>query len=145
MAQYLDLILFLLLLVVGFTVGRIAERRHYRSIVKREKEMSDVLIFSNRFPPLSGNRSQALVTGSVVVSEDYFKRVVSGLQSIFGGRLRAYESLLVRARREIASVTGDLDVVAAIREHRRFGSRGVAIIRAVAQAMRARAASYTRR
>ncbi len=100
MAQYLDLILFLLLLVVGFTVGRIAERRHYRSIVKREKEMSGVLIFSNRFPPLSGNRSQALVTGSVVVSEDYFKRVVSGLQSIFGGRLRAYESLLDRARRE---------------------------------------------
>ena len=62
--------------------------------------MRNVLIFSNRFPPLTGKGSQALVAGSVVISEDYFKRVVSGLQSIIGGRLRAYESLLDRARRE---------------------------------------------
>jgi len=95
-----DLIIFLVLLVSGYTVGRIAERRHYRSILAREKEMANVLVFSNRFPPLSQQASQALVTGSVVVSEDYFKRVVSGLQSLFGGRLRAYESLLDRARRE---------------------------------------------
>jgi uncharacterized protein YbjQ (UPF0145 family) len=58
------------------------------------------MVFTNRFPPLTQRASQALVTGSVVVSEDYFKRVVSGLQSLFGGRLRAYESLLDRARRE---------------------------------------------
>ena len=95
-----DLIIFLLLLATGYTVGRIAERRHYRSIIAREKELASVLVFSNRFPPLAERSSQALVAGSVVVSEDYFKRVVSGLQSIFGGRLRAYESLLDRARRE---------------------------------------------
>jgi uncharacterized protein YbjQ (UPF0145 family) len=34
------------------------------------------------------------------VSEDYFKRVVSALQSLIGGRLKSYESLLDRARRE---------------------------------------------
>ena len=95
-----DLIIFLALLATGYTVGRIAERRHYRSILAREKEMANVLVFTNRFPPLTQQASQALVTGSVVVSEDYFKRVVSGLQSLFGGRLRAYESLLDRARRE---------------------------------------------
>ncbi len=95
-----DLIIFLVLLASGYTVGRIAERRHYRSIIAREKDMANVMVFSNRFPPLTQRASQALVTGSVVVSEDYFKRVVSGLQSLFGGRLRAYESLLDRARRE---------------------------------------------
>jgi uncharacterized protein YbjQ (UPF0145 family) len=95
-----DLIIFLILLVTGYCVGRIAERRHYRSIIAREKEMAEVMVFSNRFPPLTAHGSQALVTGSVVVSEDYFKRVVSGLQSLFGGRLGAYESLLDRARRE---------------------------------------------
>jgi len=95
-----DLIIFLALLATGYTVGRIAERRHYRSIRTREKEMANVMVFTNRFPPLTQQASQALVTGSVVISEDYFKRVVSGLQSLFGGRLRAYESLLDRARRE---------------------------------------------
>ena len=95
-----DLIVFLVLLASGYIVGRIAERRHYRSILAREKELANVMVFSNRFPPLAQQASQALVTGSVVVSEDYFKRVVSGLQSLFGGRLRAYESLLDRARRE---------------------------------------------
>ena len=95
-----DLIIFLVLLASGYAVGRIAERRHYRSIVAREKDMANVMVFTNRFPPLTQRASQALVTGSVVVSEDYFKRVVSGLQSLFGGRLRAYESLLDRARRE---------------------------------------------
>jgi len=95
-----DLIIFLALLATGYTVGRIAERRHYRSILAREKEMANVMVFTNRFPPMTQQASQALVTGSVVISEDYFKRVVSGLQSLFGGRLRAYESLLDRARRE---------------------------------------------
>jgi uncharacterized protein YbjQ (UPF0145 family) len=95
-----DLIIFLALLATGYTVGRIAERRHYRSILAREKEMANVMVFTNRFPPLTQEASQALVTGSVVISEDYFKRVVSGLQSLLGGRLRAYESLLDRARRE---------------------------------------------
>ena len=95
-----DLIIFLALLATGYTVGRIAERRHYRSILAREKEMANVMVFTNRFPPMTQQASQALVTGSVVISEDYFKRVVSGLQSLLGGRLRAYETLLDRARRE---------------------------------------------
>jgi len=41
-----------------------------------------------------------LVYGTVVVSGDYFKMVFAGLINFFGGRIRAYESLLDRARRE---------------------------------------------
>ena len=41
-----------------------------------------------------------LITGSVVISVDYFKRFLAGLRMIFGGRVKAYETLLDRARRE---------------------------------------------
>jgi uncharacterized protein YbjQ (UPF0145 family) len=41
-----------------------------------------------------------LVAGSAVISDDYFKSVVAGLYSFFGGRVRTYESLVDRARRE---------------------------------------------
>ena len=41
-----------------------------------------------------------VVTGSVVISVDYFKRFLAGLRKIVGGRIAAYETLLDRARRE---------------------------------------------
>jgi uncharacterized protein YbjQ (UPF0145 family) len=41
-----------------------------------------------------------MVAGSTVVSVDYFKRFLAHLRNFFGGRVRAYESLLDRARRE---------------------------------------------
>jgi uncharacterized protein YbjQ (UPF0145 family) len=41
-----------------------------------------------------------LVSGSAVISSDYFKWFVAGLRKIFGGRFRVYETLLDRARRE---------------------------------------------
>jgi uncharacterized protein YbjQ (UPF0145 family) len=97
----LDLIVFAILVVVGFVSGRIAESRHYASIRKREAELADLLVFTNRMPPAAaGDRQAALVSGSVVISEDYFKRLLASLRSIFGGRLSSYESLLDRARRE---------------------------------------------
>ena len=45
-------------------------------------------------------RTSFLVNGSTVVSNDYFKRLLAILRNIFGGRVKAYESLLDRARRE---------------------------------------------
>ena len=60
-----------------------------------------MLLFSNRFPPFaSGRHDTHLVAGSVVIADDYFKKVVAGLYSLVGGRVRSYESLLDRARRE---------------------------------------------
>lgn len=100
MGGSLDLILFVALVVIGYVAGRIAEKRHYRSIRQREKQFADLLIFTNRFPPLTRPARQTLVDGSVVVSEDYFKALVASLQSLVGGRLKSYESLLDRARRE---------------------------------------------
>jgi uncharacterized protein YbjQ (UPF0145 family) len=102
LARFAELLVFALLIVVGYTFGRLSERRHYESIRRRERQLgARVLVFSNRFPPSVGNDQRAaLVSGSVVVSEDYFKSVLSWLQGMFGGRVRSYESLLDRARRE---------------------------------------------
>ena len=44
--------------------------------------------------------STTMVTGSIVISLDYFKRVIAGLRGLVGGRIKTYEPLLERARRE---------------------------------------------
>lgn len=96
-----DLIGFLVLLALGYFFGRVAESRHFKSILEREQQLASVLAFSERLPPPgSAPRRVALVGGSVVVSVDYFKQVAAGLRSIFGGRVMAFETLLERARRE---------------------------------------------
>lgn len=95
-----DLIVFLVLLLVGYVFGQIAEKRHFRSIIQREQALRDVLCFSERSFPVTGEVRSALVCGNVVVSVDYFKRFVAGLRNLVGGRVSAYESLLERARRE---------------------------------------------
>lgn len=97
----LQLGIFLALLTAGFTVGRVIERRHYVSIRSREKALQDVLAFASRFPPDRVTPQHAfLVTGTVVVSADYFKTFVAGLRNLVGGRFRGYETLMERARRE---------------------------------------------
>ena len=96
-----DLIIFFTLLASGYIFGRIAEARHFKSIMDREKQYQHILTFSERFPPSGVSRvNSELVGGNVVISVDYFKRIVAGLRGIVGGRLTSYESLLERARRE---------------------------------------------
>jgi uncharacterized protein YbjQ (UPF0145 family) len=99
--ENIDLLIFLFLLCLGYGAGSYAERRHYRSIREREELFLPlpVVTAEARFP--EGRVKEAeLVTGSVVISIDYFKRVLAILRNIFGGRVKAYESLVDRARRE---------------------------------------------
>lgn len=95
-----DLVIFLVLLSLGYGVGQYAERRHYRSIIEREGRLNALPAIASRYPPLEPHYDQALVTGSTVVSVDYFKRFLAALRNLFGGRITSYESLLDRARRE---------------------------------------------
>ncbi|MCW8924321.1 MAG: YbjQ family protein, partial [Gammaproteobacteria bacterium] len=96
-----DLIVFIVLLALGYFFGRMAEKRHYKSIIKREKQLNNIIAVNSRIPPVYGAPvSSCLVAGSVVVSVDYFKRFISGLRALIGGRMVSYESLLDRARRE---------------------------------------------
>lgn len=89
-----------LLLLIGLVFGRAAEKRHFRDIERREAEFANILVFNERTPPQRPFREAALVVGSVVVAEDYFKRMAAALKSLVGGRLTAYESLMDRGRRE---------------------------------------------
>jgi len=89
------------LLVIGYGVGRTLERRHYASLRQRERELQSIIALNTRYVPegLSPHGS-LVVSGSVVVSSDYFKTFVAGYRNLFGGRFRGYETLLERARRE---------------------------------------------
>lgn len=99
--QNLNIIVFLILLLLGYAAGTWAEKKHYRSIEKRERELLKMAVVTaeGSFPP-GKVRSSTLVSGNVVVSIDYFKRLLAILRNIFGGRVRSYESLVDRARRE---------------------------------------------
>jgi len=97
----LERVILVVLLGVGYFAGQAIERRHYASIRLRERRYRDVLAFAMRFPPETLAPKQAfLVHGAVVVSADYFKTFVAGLRNLVGGRFRAYETLMERARRE---------------------------------------------
>ena len=97
----IDLIIFLLLLGLGFFIGQALEKSHYRSIRQREKELRDIpSIASKKLPSEFEPCETQLVAGNVVISVDFFKKFVAGLRSIVGGRLATYESLIDRARRE---------------------------------------------
>lgn len=99
-----ELGLFLILLTGGYIFGRIAERRHYRSIIRREAAFRRIPVFATRHLPddldLDADVRTTLVIGSVVISVDYFKRFLAGLRMLVGGRMKSYESLIDRARRE---------------------------------------------
>ena len=101
LAQFGELLVVLILLALGYGFGRVAERRHYNSIIAREKALARLPAIASRMPPLKKPfHDQRLVYGNTVVSVDYFKRFLAGLRSFFGGRVTPYESLLDRARRE---------------------------------------------
>ncbi len=96
-----DILFFIVLLSIGFVVGSIIEKKHYRSLEKREKEMKNLPLISLKKPLFSEEIKEVrLVSGSVVISIDFFKRFLAGLINFFGGNISSYETLIDRARRE---------------------------------------------
>lgn len=90
-----------LLLFGTYLTGSYLERKHFASIAEREQRFArQVAVTMRRLPSGLHAQQVGLVTGSVVVSLDYFKRFLAGLRAIVGGRIHAYETLLDRARRE---------------------------------------------
>ena len=101
LVRHWELALVLGLLILGYGFGSLAERRHYRSILRREEEHHDLIIVASKtLPDAALPPATELVMGSVVISVDYFKRFVAQLRMMFGGRVHTYESLLDRGRRE---------------------------------------------
>lgn len=102
MAQFqFEIAITLLLLFLGYIFGRHAEKSHFKSIIAREEQHQGLVAVSVKSPTQDdSSKPGMLVTGSVVISVDYFKRFLAALRTIFGGRVTSYETLLDRARRE---------------------------------------------
>lgn len=99
--ESLNFVLPLALVIIAYIVGGLIERRHFKSIREREDALHGFPVTNfERLPETWRVGKGELVSGSVVVSLDYFKRVIAGLRAIIGGRVKTYEPLLDRARRE---------------------------------------------
>jgi len=89
------------ILLVTYFIGGKVESSHFKSIRNRERASRRMMVLTIQNIPAEWQPQDAgLVTGSVVVSLDYFKRFLAGIRAIFGGRIKSYEPLLDRARRE---------------------------------------------
>jgi uncharacterized protein YbjQ (UPF0145 family) len=88
------------LIFFGF-IGSYVERKHYASIRAREAATAALPIVTLKtLDPEKIVASARLVSTAVVISHDHFKRFLANLRSIFGGRIRSYDTLMDRARRE---------------------------------------------
>jgi len=92
-----------LLLALGYGVGRWRERRHFESLDAHEPQYADITVTNLKqvVDPDSVKRV-SLVMGEAVIATDYFKSFAAKLRNIVGGEMRAYETLMARARREAA-------------------------------------------
>ena len=118
-----QILLILLLPILGLVFGSMAESRHYTSIREREEQLRTLPAVNVkrleliRINGINGQQVEqaVLVTGSAVISVDYFKRFLAAFRNFFGGRIRSYESLLDRARREailrMKATAADADLI----------------------------------
>lgn len=89
----------LVALAVGGTLGSLAERRHLRDLDARELSMrSRVLVTQLRTPP--EGRDARLVLGHAVIASDYFKFFAASMRTLVGGEVKSYRPVLERGRRE---------------------------------------------
>lgn len=95
-----QIIITVVLVTLGYFFGRRAESKHFKKLIEREAVMNALPAMASRIPPEDGEYDQMLVSGSVVIANDYFKSFVAGLRNLFGGKISTYETLLDRARRE---------------------------------------------
>lgn len=89
---------FALLFVIGFTFGRYNERKHLAELEMNEARLAYITVDNQRL--IQSTQPGQLISSNVVISHDYFKFVLASIQNFFGGRLKSYESILERARRE---------------------------------------------
>jgi len=75
------------------------EAQHFRYLDQREAELAYITVSNIKQIPDDMHASQ-FVSGNVVISIDYFKRIAAGIRSLFGGRINSYATLVERARRE---------------------------------------------
>ncbi len=110
----MELLWVLFFLGLGYFAGTAIEKKHYQDILAQEKMYFNLpVITSKKIEDESRIQESQLCYGSVVISLDYFKRFLAAMRNIVGGRVKSYESLLDRGRREailrMKKVAAELD------------------------------------
>jgi len=102
MELIVTLVTFVVLMSLGFFVGGHVERRHFRLLDEREGRNSGFLVTQLKSFPgaVSGASPPTMLCGEAVISSDYLKTFLAKMRKIFGGEMKSYQSLLIRARRE---------------------------------------------
>ncbi|MBL7085034.1 MAG: YbjQ family protein [Candidatus Omnitrophica bacterium] len=96
-----SLLYLLFFLCLGYFAGTAIEKAHYRDIAAKEQVYLRLpAVTSKNIEDVNGILEAQLCCGSVVISLDYFKRFLASLRKIVGGRIKSYETLLDRGRRE---------------------------------------------
>ena len=90
-----------LLLLAMFT-GRHFENKHIKSLDEAESELGYFVVTNSKYPvgPIEERCNSSLVEGQVVIANDYLKSFLSQFRMIFGGEMKNYDRLMMRARRE---------------------------------------------
>ena len=93
---------FVVLILVGLFVGGARERKHLADLTLREQHCSDMLQTQTKgyLAAEASDMPPQMYVAEVVIATDYLKTFLAGLRKFFGGEIRSYQTLLVRARRE---------------------------------------------
>ena len=97
-AFLVKVIIFAILFLLGLAFGRYNEQKHLKQLAEDEQQLAYITVDNQRFAEYEATGQ--LITSNVVISHDYFKFVIASIHNFFGGRLKSYESILERARRE---------------------------------------------
>ena len=97
-----ELIIIVTLFAFGYFFGTWAEKKHYASIMEREKAFIHLPAVTAKTVNIdeSDIEMATMVYGSAVISIDYFKQVLALFRNLIGGSIASYETLMDRARRE---------------------------------------------
>jgi len=98
----IQLVIFGGLILLGLLAGRHAERRHLRNLEQREAALAGMLVTDLKSFPggAADSPTPELLVGEVSIASDYLKTLLAGLRNLIGGRIRSFETLQMRARRE---------------------------------------------
>ena len=101
--DYLFIIVPIVLLILGYVYGKAADRAHLQRLKRQLDGLDEMLVTNLKSFPLhtDGGPPPELIVSEVVVATDYLKSFLASWRNLFGGEMKSYMGLLVRARLEV--------------------------------------------
>ena len=98
----MEFLILIIITLLGLFFWKRAESKHYASIQEREEKYKNIIVISDTDLKRAKNSQSegVLFVEGTVVAIDAFKKLMASFINLFGWRMKAYESLVDRARRE---------------------------------------------